>query len=260
MIDAHHTHPAKPGAGDVVWHWLTFVIVLLTIPAFYLELAATSAPWRSLGSALYAFVVVFFSVRLMRAIQRAHSRSHFFAEHWLDALVALGAIGSLISSFGPWSATEWVLRLLFILLVMARIVSSLRSLLSPAGALVSVGFGATMLALAGAGFYWLEPTAKSYADGLWLAFVTGSSVGYGDLVPTTIPSKIFAGFVVLMGYALMSFVTASLVSVFVGQDEDALRREMHHDVKRLREEIAALREDVRAMRAQPDSAKPKSGA
>jgi len=42
-----------------------------------------------------------------------------------------------------------------------------------------------MLAIAGAGFFWLEPRVKTYADGLWLAFTTGATVRYGDLVPST---------------------------------------------------------------------------
>ncbi len=47
-----------------------------------------------------------------------------------------------------------------------------------------LGLGLITWLLAGAGFWWLEPTIQSYWDGLWLAFTTGATVGYGDFVPT----------------------------------------------------------------------------
>jgi len=122
---------------------------------------------------------------------------------------------------------------------------SLRRLFSPSGTLYLFGLAAATLGMAGAGFYWFEPTVTSYADGLWLAFESGATVGYGDLVPTTPASRLFAAFMVLLGYALMSLVTASIAAVFVGEDEKVLRREMHHDIKQLRDEVAALHAELR---------------
>lgn len=108
------------------------------------------------------------------------------------------------------------------------------------------------MALAGAGFYWLEPTVHSYAQGLWLAFTSGATVGYGDIVPTTPASRLFAVAMVILGYGIMSLVTASIAAYFVGKDEQLLRREMHHDIKALREEVRQLRDELRARDATPE--------
>lgn len=246
MLLPPHKFGPKPVLREMVWHWLTFAAVLLTIPAFYLELAAVDPRLRTLGLFLYAFAAVLFCARLGVALKHSRRTSEFLVKHWLDVLIVIGAVGNLAGSYGPWSVTEWILRMLYVVIVVARIVSSLRNLFSPSGAVFSIGLVSIMLGFSGAGFYWLEPTVTSYGDGLWLAFVSGSSVGYGDLVPTAPASKIFAAFVVLLGYALMSLVTASLVAIFVGRDEDALRREMHHDIKQLREEVSALRLEIHA--------------
>jgi voltage-gated potassium channel len=101
-----------------------------------------------------------------------------------------------------------------------------------------------LLAISGAGFYWLEPSVGSYADGLWLGFVTGATVGHGDVVPTSPGARLFAVFIVLLGYAIFSVVTATISAIFVGQDETTFEKELHADIRSLREEIAGLRADM----------------
>ena len=49
-----------------------------------------------------------------------------------------------------------------------------------------------ILLLGGVDFWWLDPKVETLSDGLWLAFTTAATVGYGDVVPTTPASKIFA--------------------------------------------------------------------
>ena len=117
-----------------------------------------------------------------------------------------------------------------------------------------LAFAVLLLAVAGGGFYWLEPKVLTYADGLWLAFITGATVGYGDLVPSTPAARIFAVFIVLLGYALFSIVTASIAALFVSEDEKRFEKELHADIRSLRADIAALRSELH----QPDAAAKRS--
>ena len=96
---------------------------------------------------------------------------------------------------------------------------------------------------------WLEPTVNTYLDGLWLAFVTAATVGYGDFVPTTPLSRLFAVLTVVLGLSVLSLVTATLVSLFIGEDEARLRRDMHQDIKALRQSTEqAIGADEQALR------------
>jgi len=104
--------------------------------------------------------------------------------------------------------------------------------------------------LCGLGFWWLEPQAETLSDGLWLAFTTAATVGYGDIYPTTPASKIFAVFVVLLGYGVLSLVTASIAAVWVESEERRIEREilldLHGQLRVLRGEVSALRTAVDA--------------
>ena len=84
----------------------------------------------------------------------------------------------------------------------------------------------------------------SFWEGVWLAFVTGSTVGYGDLVPTTLGARVLAVLVVLVGFAMLSLVTAAFAAFFIGEDERRLRREMHQDIRALREEVEGLKAEL----------------
>ncbi|HNJ83804.1 MAG TPA: potassium channel family protein, partial [Piscinibacter sp.] len=86
-------------------------------------------------------------------------------------------------------------------------------------------------------------------DGLWLAFVTASTLGYGDLIPSTHASRVFSVFVVLLGFGVLSFVTAAIAATFVESQERRMEREILHDlhrqVKALHTELESLREEMR---------------
>ena len=58
-----------------------------------------------------------------------------------------------------------------------------------------------ILLMGGVGFWVLEPETPTLHDAMWLAFTTAATVGYGDLVPTTLVSRAFAVVVVLLGLA-----------------------------------------------------------
>ena len=45
--------------------------------------------------------------------------------------------------------------------------------------------------------------------------MTASTLGYGDLIPSTHASRVFSVFVVLLGFGVLSFVTAAIAATFV---------------------------------------------
>jgi voltage-gated potassium channel len=113
----------------------------------------------------------------------------------------------------------------------------LRQLIAAAALLLGCGFV----------YWWIEPRAANLADGLWLAFVTASTVGYGELVPSTPASRLFSVVVVLLGFTVLSLVTAAIAAALVGTQERSIEREILRDLHR---EIAAVRADFAALRAE----------
>jgi voltage-gated potassium channel len=229
-------------------HWILFAFSLLAIPAFYVELTAGSPALLETGRVLYMCMFAGFAASLAWILHLSRRPKRLLLRNRLDVLILFGAAASVAWGTNPWSSLEWVLRMAFMCIVAMRILLSLRRFFTPNRLLSLLIAGAALLALAGAGFYWLEPRVHTYAEGVWLAFESSATVGYGDIAPTTPASRVLAAFVVLLGYGMLSLVFASIAAMFVGQEEKLLRREMHRDIKRLHEEIVVLHEELRGLR------------
>ena len=245
-----HDRPAA-----YVWerrlHWVMVGVALLALPAFYLDVTRPSGLLHALSRALNAFILLAFCAEFLWMLRLTRQRGLYIASNWLNLLIIFGAVVSLVGLGPSWIPLVRLLRLAYVSLVLARALGVMRSLLSPNAVPYMLGLGVVTLALAGAGFYWLEPTVHSYGEGLWLAFTTGTTVGYGDIVPTTTASRIFAAIMVIIGFAMLSLVTASITAFFVGEDEKRLRQAMHQDIKALREEVQKLRADIADLSHKP---------
>jgi voltage-gated potassium channel len=70
----------------------------------------------------------------------------------------------------------------------------------------------------------LSPTGniKNFGDGLWWAFTTITTVGYGDRYPTTTEGRVLAVCLMILGISLLGVVSATIAAWFVRlmQNED----------------------------------------
>ena len=56
---------------------------------------------------------------------------------------------------------------------------------------------------------------KNFSDGLWWAFTTITTVGYGDRYPTTTEGRILAVCLMILGISLLGVVSATIAAWFV---------------------------------------------
>jgi voltage-gated potassium channel len=102
-----------------------------------------------------------------------------------------------------------------------------------------------VLVACGVGYFALDPAVETLEDGLWLAFTTAATVGYGDVIPSSRTSRVFSVIVVLLGFAILSLVTASISAKLVGTQERRMERDilrdLHAQMRMLRQELAELK-------------------
>lgn len=84
---------------------------------------------------------------------------------------------------------------------------------------------------------------KTPEDALWWAFVTMTTVGYGDFYPVTTAGRIIATFLMIAGISLFGTFTAYAATIFMEQEELEDRQEMDtilSEIKKLHHKIDRL--------------------
>ena len=114
---------------------------------------------------------------------------------------------------------------------------------------LAVGVGVLVRAIAPGDFH-------SVGEGIWWAIVTLGTVGYGDVVPTSPWGRVVGGFVIIFGVTFLAFLTATVTSMFVSneQREESVRRETLGEERQteLRAAFRRLEERLDAIEARLD--------
>ena len=251
----HHTHwglrLASDGHAATVerrWRLPVVLALLVTVPAFYEELLDSVAPALAVTAYVLAGLVV--AAALAHTAWRTRRPLHHLAANVGDVLLVLGLLLSALLPASQQSPPALMFRFAVSILSLLRMLWAMQGLVNRGGVVYLLLLSLGVLGLCGAGFWWLEPRTPTFADGLWLAFTTAATVGYGDVVPTTPASKIFAVFVVLLGFGVLTMVTAAIAATWIESEERQIEREilrdMRYQIDKLRAEIVAMRAESRA--------------
>jgi voltage-gated potassium channel len=177
------------------------------------------------------FIWALFAVDLIVKTAISPHRLAYLRRHWLEVLVVV------IPFFRP-------LRILRIFVFGSRAWVGMRRLVNVDFLLV---YGVGLVIIAATVVASVEggegASIHSFADALWWAVVTITTVGYGDMVPITLVGRAVAFVLMLGGIAFFSGMTANLAS-FLIKSKDSQKDEMARLVK----EINGLRQDMAKLR------------
>jgi len=165
-------------------------------------------------------------------------RSYLFG-NWLNLLIITAGF-PYFWQYAPLIGMLRSVRLVLVLALLLRMSKSARKLLAQhrLGTTLIVAFF-TML-LSGIIMSRIDPTVGDVWDGMWWAWVTMATVGYGDVVPHSGAGRLFASLVVLFGVVLISLLTANLAAFFIGSDVEKIDEDEKESDRQLAEISARL--------------------
>jgi len=201
-----------------------FALALVTIPLIVLP-HVLELPDRALVGieiADWAIWGVFLVNYVVRLTLTDH-RGRFVLREWPDLLIILVPLLRPLRLLRSTRALR-LLRLGRLAGYLAKSVQSALRLLSRhhlgfvmmVAAVVVIGAAAVVWAVEEGDGTGIE----SFTDGLWWAIVTVTTVGYGDLYPSTPVGRATAVVLMLLGIAIFGVVTANIAAFFVEQNRD----------------------------------------
>lgn len=226
--------------------WPLMIAAVLFLIAYAAQILDYAAGTVSAVAEVVLWVTwAMFGVDYIVRLVLAEHRGRWFVRHLLDlAIVALPMLRPL--------------RLMRFLTILAIIQRGAGSALR--GRVVVYTVGATVLTIVVAGLAVLDAERghggdiQSFGDAIWWAFVTITTVGYGDFFPITVTGRIVAVGLMIGGIALIGVVTATLASWIVEKVAvQTTTPATEAQVEQLRAEIAELKDIIRAQTGTPVS-------
>lgn len=199
----------------------------------------------------YADVVVclFFFGDFLYSLWRAPSRTRYFVTWgWLDLLSSIPAIN--VARLGRLARVFRIFRVLRGLRASRLLAEVILERRAESTFLAATLVAVLLLVFASVSVLEFESHANSNIqtaeDALWWAFVTITTVGYGDRVPVTSEGRVVAAILMTAGVGLFGTFSGFLAAWFLKPGVGAETSELGE----LRKEIGALRGAIEALRSE----------
>lgn len=188
------------------------------------------------------FIWGFFFVETLILVMLVEHKIRFLRSNWGSLVIVFAGFPLLWDVF-PHAGGLRALRLLVLFSLLFNMSAAARKILgrNHLGTTLMVSF--IIVILAGTMMSVIDPNIETPMDGIWWAWVTITTVGYGDIVPGSTAGRLFGALLILLGIALFSMLTASFSAFFLAQGEEKISRqelENNRQVVLLQQRIEAL--------------------
>jgi len=182
----------------------------------------------------------------------------YLRRNWLNLIIIITGIPMLLG----WPTHLGALRLLRIIIVFALLMhigGRVKKMLSR-NELAATGLASLIvIVMAGILMSALEPNINGPLEGIWWAWVTITTVGYGDVVPETHIGRAFASIIIFLGLGLFAALTASFTSFFISQREEKIissEEGVHKRLTLIEQQLAQLEEKIDCLVTHDEQGKP----
>lgn len=191
---------------DIIISALAFTAVILVI----IDLSDELNAWQI---RLDQFILMIFTLDYLVRFIVARNRRKFIRNNICD-LIAIIPLNTVFRSFKILCTPVLsLLKLPRLFAFLYRPLKKARVFLNTNGFKYVVFITALLIILGGILIHFAEN--MSFSDGIWWAFVTATTVGYGDISPHTFYGRIIAMILMLMGIGLIGTVTSTITSYFL---------------------------------------------
>ncbi len=196
-----------------------------------------------------------FIMQLMTDLIRATNKREFLKNHWIDFAASLPMIEPL-----RYARVFHIFRVVLLIrsghvvfrqLADNRKETTLASIILILVVLLTVG-SMTILSIESQS---PEANIHSWVDAIWWAFVTISTVGYGDHYPVTDLGKFVASIVIICGVGLFGMISGLITSIITHSHEDKL-----NDIHMMKTIIEQQQEIIDRLEHLEKSSEQKKGA
>jgi voltage-gated potassium channel len=214
---------------------------LALVPVLIIETDATSGSWQQVALVANWVIWAFFVAELAAVLVFAPRKRAALRAHWLDVAIVVLTI-PLLGQALAWLRLARFTRLARFAVIVTRAIQAERRVTSGDTLRIAVLLTVTSIFVAGLAEYALgTEDFTNLWDAVWWAIVTVTTVGYGDVYPTTVQGRLIGIVLMFVGIGFLSLLTASVASRFVKQERGSEHDEVMETLRRIEADLAELK-------------------
>ena len=187
---------------------------------------------ETFGRATDWVIWLFFAFETLLLTSLVEHKFRYLRSNWMNLLIICAGL-PLLWGGGTYAAALRALRVLAIFPLLLNVSITVRKVLARnyLGTVLLVALAFTLMSgllIAG-----IDPSIENVWQGIWWAWVTVATVGYGDTVPQSVAGKVFGAVVILFGVGFFSLLTASFSAYFISRGEMEIEEEEIEEINQL---------------------------
>jgi voltage-gated potassium channel len=239
---------AHESAAAIRWgkrfEWPMLLVASWIFVQWYLEAAGEMSP-RLLRLSDW-IVWLFFLLETAVLVSLVRDRKGYLADNWMNVAIILAGF-PILWDYTPLVGLLRQLRLLLLLVILVHFIPSVRQVLLRNHLGYTLLIAIVFTVVSGVVISQVDPAIPSIGDGIWFAWVTVTTVGYGDLVPTSTAGRLIGGVLTFLGLVFFSLISANIAAFLVRRDVEKVERKegtLGHEIKDLQAQLDRIEQSV----------------
>lgn len=220
-----------------IYEGFVCILALVSVGFSLADLSGTLASdMIVLDNIIYGFFLTEYIIRLLSAA----NKKEFFKNNLLD-LIAIIPFSSAFRIFRAFKTARILklarlLKTTRLLALFGRVIAKANKFLNTNGFKYMLLLSFVMVGIGGVCISFAE--GMSIPDGLWWAFVTATTVGYGDISPSTLYGRIIACLLMICGIGMIGSLTSTITAFFFNRkDEQSVSNDKIVMVEKMYQEL-----------------------
>lgn len=224
------SEPSEEKSRFMLIYDLTFCILALV--AVYISLCDLTTGCTDFQIRVDYIITIIFIVDYVVRLFISKNKKDFFKQNIFD-LIAIIPFTSLFKVFRVLKVLK-VLKALKILkfarlsAYFARFYKRVKFFFEINGLKYMVFASLFCIVIGGVAIHFVE--GMSVFDGIWWSFVTATTVGYGDISPSTAAGRVIAAILMIVGIGLIGSLTSTITALFFQRHENASKKDAKGEI------------------------------
>lgn len=224
------SEPSEGKSRFMLIYDLTFCILALV--AVYLSLCDLTTGCTDFQIRVDNIITIIFIVDYVVRLALSNNKKSFFKQNILD-LIAIIPFTSLFKVFRVMKVLNVfkalkILKFARLSAYFARFYKRVKFFFEINGLKYMVFVSLFCIVAGGIAIHFVEE--MTVFDGIWWSFVTATTVGYGDISPTTPAGRVIAAILMIVGIGLIGSLTSTITALFFQRHENASKRDTKGEI------------------------------